>query len=207
MRKTLAASVALVAALALTGCNSATAVIPKPTKQTAATEAKPPLTIPSSFTSSQAKLDFAVKANVDGYHKEIAATLEQAVKDSPTAMGYLALGSNRFSLSDYTGAISAWQQASELDKKVQGEALNNIGNALRDSHQYDQAEASYRQALEIEPTRWTAAVNLASMLEQQGDLKSAVAVLEESTPANQDVVPLQALLLAYQQKLNTTALK
>ena len=204
MRKVLTVGVALVAAVAITGCTSAGAATPGLMKETAAT-AKPPLKIPSSFVSPQARLEYAMKANAEGYHKEIAATLEKAVEEVPTAEGFMALGSNRYSLFDYIGAIAAWKKAAELSPAVEGEAWNNIGNALRDSHRYPEAEGAYREALAIEPARWTAAINLASMAEQQGKLTEAVAVLEAASKVNQDVQPLKGLLAAYQQKLHSTA--
>lgn len=176
-----------------------------PTTPPAAAEQnqKPPLSIPAQFESEQAKLDFAAKAVDDGYYEEAKKLLEETVAKEPNALAYKRLGTANYNVNDLQGAIEAWTKAIELDPGAPGEMRNNIGNALRDLEQYEKAEAAYREALQAEPTRWTAAVNMAGMLKDQGELAKAVAVLENAGQANTDVVDLQIMLQNYRQELAT----
>ncbi len=194
----------LAGAVLLAGCGGAPAggadQNPDPTDQ-AADRQEPPLEIPASFESAEAKQAFAIEAVRDGHYEEAAPLLEESVQERPSAEAFARLGTARYNTGDYDGAIAAWSKAAELDPARAGEMKNNIGNALRDSRRKAEAEAAYREALELEPTRWTAAVNLATMLWLQDRLPEAVAVLESAVATNPDLPHLARLLKSYQEKM------
>lgn len=71
-------------------------------------------------------------------------------------------------------ALPAIQKATELMPE-KAEAHNNLGNALKDLGQLDDAVASYRRALEIKPDFTEAHCNLGNTLQNLGQLEGAVA--------------------------------
>lgn len=190
-----AASLAVLAIL--TGCSGATKKPASPTAQAESVTTKPPLKIPASFADDKTKQAFAVKAIKDGYFAEAKPLLEQVAASATDAVTFVALGTSRFNTEDYAGAISAWSKAAEVDPKLAGEMQNNIGNALRESRKLEEAKTAYRKALQGEPTRYSAAINLATMLKSEGKLPEAMNVLNDALTANKDVAPLKALLASY----------
>lgn len=183
-------------AILLTGCSAGTKQADPP----AAANAKPPLVVPKSFDTEQAKRDFAVKAVNDGYYAEARPLLEESIAAAPDATALSRLGTAKYNLADYNGAVEAWSKAAELDPNLVGEMHNNIGNALRDSKKLEEAEAAYRTALKVEPTRWTAAINLASMLQLSGNLSEAIKVVENALAANKEIEPLSSFLSSLKEE-------
>ncbi|MBK8726285.1 MAG: tetratricopeptide repeat protein [Holophagaceae bacterium] len=62
----------------------------------------------------------------------------------------------------------------------------NLGNALRRSARWPEADAAYRRALALDPKLVDASVNLASLLNDQGRFAEAVDLLEAALPFAQD---------------------
>jgi tetratricopeptide (TPR) repeat protein len=194
------APILLAGALILTGCTKAGSSATPPAKAAgdSATQ-KPPLQVPAQFANEADKRGFAVKAVGDGYYAEALPLLEQTVAAEPNAIAYRELGTARYNLKDYKGAADAWTQAGKLDSTLQAQMESNVGNTLRDSKDYAGAEAAYRKALQIDPHRWQAAINLATMLRLNGKTEDAVAVLQAAIPDNKDITPLSNLLKSLQE--------
>lgn len=192
----------IVTAVAITGCASGNKTQQVSGGTPSLSTPMPTLSIPATFENNAERLQFAAKAVMDGYYPESKKLLEQAVATQPTAEGYRLLGTARFNLSDFNGAIEAWTKAGQLDSALESEMQNNIGNAYRDSKKLDGAESAYNKALELEPGRWTTAVNLATMLRMNGRLKEAVDVLEAARQHNPSVTPLGELLSAYKAEMH-----
>lgn len=187
-------------ALAMTGCSKTTEP-PKPTETAAAKKEKPPLEVPASFADEATRQEFVKKAIKDGYYKEAKQILESSIGSAPSANAYASLGTARYNLKDYAGAIEAWNKAAELDATKAAMMQNNVGNALRDSKKPEEAKAAYDKALKLDPTTWNAAVNLASLHSSEGKYDQAVAVLEKAIPNNPTIEPLKTLLESYKKKL------
>lgn len=194
---TMGLAAVLTGAVLLTGCSARSAKTEPPAAPAA--PAKPALTIPESFANDQAKIDFAVKAVNDRYYAEGKKLLEEAMATAPSADGYAKLGTARYNLKDYAGAIEAWTKASELDPSRQAILRTYIGNALRDQGKTADAEAAYRKAMETDPKTWNAAINLATLLNGQGKKADAIAVLEQAAPANPEITPIASLLESYKK--------
>lgn len=192
----------LTASLAFAGCSGRKAPAVAGTTDTAvpAANQKPPLVVPSAFASIADKQDFAVRAVADGYYAEAKPLLESVVASEPTPLAYGRLGTARYNVGELEEAIEAWKKAAEMDPGMTGEALNNAGNALRDLKRLAEAEAHYRKALEVEPTRWTAATNLAVILKSQDRSAEAITVLEQALANNKEVPPLASLLSDLKQE-------
>ena len=71
-------------------------------------------------------------------------------------------------------ALSAMQRAAQLSPE-DAAIHNNLGNALKDSGEYEAAAASYRKALELEPAFADAHNNLGNALKNLGQINEAVA--------------------------------
>ena len=199
--------VAMVGAVALTGCGSANKQAPA--AETAAAEAtapqKPKLEVPQSFESEQAKRQFALKAMLDDYYADAEPLLADVVKNTPTDAGaYAYLGTTRYMLKHYDQAIEAWTKAAELDPSRAAEMQNNIGNALRDAKKADEAIAAYQKALALEPTRWSAAVNMADMLKQSNKLDEAIKVLDTAVANNPKEAVLASVADSYKKEATKT---
>jgi len=190
----------VVASVALTGCGGSRQPHPS---QVAEAGARPVLKVPEAFANETERRMFVVQAVSEGHYAEAKTILEKVTALDSDSAGLALLGTARYNLSDDPGAIAAWSRAGELNPSQAGEMQNNIGNALRDSRKQAEAEASYRKALKLEPTRWTAAVNLATMLKLENKLPAAIAVLEAAIPANKSIEPLSALLEAYRAEART----
>lgn len=190
----------LVGTMLLSGCSSGRSA---PVTNKAQAQAKPPLQIPASFPNDEAKKDFAIKAVDEGYYQEAEHLLREALATSPDGRTYANLGTALYQLNNFTDAVDAMAKAAQLDPARTGEMKNNMGNALRDAGKIDEAKASYKEALEAEPTRWTAAVNLATILHTEGKVEDAVKLLEATLPANKNAAPVQTLLEAYKSETKT----
>lgn len=195
-------AVCVLASLSLTGLAgcSKQGGQPEP-KPAVAEQAKPPLEIPKQFASMTERQVFAAGAVHNGYYAEAKVVLEAAIAVDPAALSYQLLGTSLYNLRDYKGAMDAWAKAAERDQTLKGEMQNNIGNALRDSGQLAEAEAAYLSALKIEPTRWTAAINLAALLKDADRLKEAVQILEKAASNNPEVKELGDFLSTYKSEV------
>ncbi len=79
----------------------------------------------------------------------------------------------------YAQAVAGYQQALRLGPGP-AESYNNLGVALTQQDQPDEAIGYYRQALGLKPDYVEAANNLGVALTQQGQLSEAVALLREA---------------------------
>ncbi|HYF93391.1 MAG TPA: tetratricopeptide repeat protein [Symbiobacteriaceae bacterium] len=185
------AAALLISVMLLTACSGRQA---EPTQEVKSAKTRPALVVPKTFASEDEKLNFAVKAVEDRYYAEAAPLLQEITASRPEAAVYTHLGTAKYNLNDTAGAIEAWSKAAEMKPELKAEMRNYVGNALRDAKRLDEAEAAYREALQLDPTGWQAATNLATMLRTNGKVEQAIAVLEEVARTNGHVKPLQDLL-------------
>jgi tetratricopeptide (TPR) repeat protein len=190
----------LTGSIILAGCSGQAKTQPPAQTRTAST-----LEIPKAFPSDQAKMDFAMNAIDNRHYAEAKPLLEEALANNPDAHGYMKLGTARYNLDDYAGAMEAWNKAGELDPTLTSTVLTYTGNALRDGRKPDEAAASYRKALQTDPKQWMAAINLATLLRTQGKTADAVAVLEEAAKVNQEIEPIFNLLDSYKKQAAANA--
>ena len=100
---------------------------------------------------------------------------------------YLEQGTKRYNISDFRGALEAWQQGLALAEKEGnkgyiGAFLNNLGNVYYSLADYPQALSYYQQALKIKreigaPTGREEA-NIGEVYLEQGRLKEAYEVFQ-----------------------------
>ena len=174
---------------------------PQGADATVSKPAKPALVVPESFENEKAKRDFAIVAMADAYYKEAEKLLNELVTATPEAKTLKQLGSARYMLKDYEGAMAAWSKAAELDPALEGEMLNNKANVLRDINKIDEAKETYRQAIAADRTLMTAASNLATLLREEGKLTEAIEVLNQAAVANPKDQIVASMLESYKSSL------
>lgn len=84
-------------------------------------------------------------------------------------------------------ALATLQRAAEL-LPDDAEMHNNLGNALRDTKQFDGAAASFRRALKIKPDYAEIHNNLGNVLQDLGQLDGAVASYRKALEINPRIV-------------------
>lgn len=188
-------------AVVLTGCSMGKKA---PATQETANN-RPALVIPKEFASEHAKRDFAVKAMGNDYYTEAEPLLADVIKNSPNdAAAYAHMGTVKYMLNQFDAAVAAWSKAAELQPNLAAEMQNNIGNALRDARKMEEAKAAYRKATELDPSRSSAAINLADVLKSEGNLEEAVKVLETALTHSPKETLLADLAAAYKQDVAKT---
>lgn len=184
----------------LTGCgkgtNPAPAQVggPSPAVQPAKAPATPaPGATPEGATITQLIL---AKKN-----DEAVQMADKAAKERPKdAEAQFLVGLSRFARGDLDGAIQAYLKTLELNKN-HFVAMNNLGNAFRDTKNFAVAEDWYRKAMTANPQFAVPVQQMALMLESRGKVDEAIRVLEDGArriPTNAD---LQfSLGLMYEEK-------
>lgn len=135
----------------------------------------------SSTTSSEATTTDQTLVTggktLDEYRAEIP-DLEEAVEADPKDLYALeSLAVAHYQLGEYEQAEAAYLEILAITEDAF--TRNNLGNVYRDWGKNEEAKAAYRKAIEVDPTLKYPYVNLAGLLEKEGDVAGAVAILEE----------------------------
>lgn len=194
---TVAVTVLLIGSIFITGCAKANK--PAGTPGGAAPQ-ESTLVVPSSFGSNAERRSFALKAVQDAYYKEAAPLLEQVIAAAPDAEAYLKLGTARYNLAQFDGAIEAWTKAAEMDPQLRSVAKNNIGNALRDSKRLNEAEVAYKDSLSMDPANWQSAINLASLYRTNSRVAEGITVLNTVLQYNENADEVKEMLQVLTQE-------
>ena len=97
------------------------------------------------------------KEKIEEKIKEVINSLEE---DNSFFDGWIALGSYRKQIADYTGAIEVWTYASKI-APLSIVPLNNLGNLYHyQLKNYEKAEEFFKKAIEIGPTYINSYLNL-----------------------------------------------
>ncbi|HET8548793.1 MAG TPA: tetratricopeptide repeat protein [Bryobacteraceae bacterium] len=86
---------------------------------------------------------------------------------------------------DYASAITEWRRALEIEPD-DTTALNNLGAALTESGQFDEAAAEFTKALRIDPENFKAHSNLGVALARTGKFEQARTTLEKALQISPD---------------------
>jgi tetratricopeptide (TPR) repeat protein len=110
----------------------------------------------------------------------LAGYMSAAARPDDAARLWLAVGQLNESCGDYKAAVEAYSRGRELDPEepiVRYFLCNNEGYSLNELGAHEMAEASVREALEIDPTRYNAYKNLGLALVGQGRFAEGVEAL------------------------------
>lgn len=121
-------------------------------------------------------------------HTQYALDQDKAIPE-----GYFLLGLSNQKLGRVTEAEKNFRQALSIHEGW-GDALNNLGNILKEQERINEAVETYRQAALALPTQPGIHYNLAEVLKTQGDMDGAQKSLERSLSLDPDFLPaLQSL--------------
>jgi Flp pilus assembly protein TadD len=119
--------------------------------------------------------------SADAYKAEIP-DLEKKVQANPTDIAsWLELAVANYNLGNYETAVTDYKNI--LAQENDAFTHNNLGNVYRDWGKPDQAIAEYQTAISLDPTLKPPYINLANVYKNQGDLTSAMKVLQQAEAA------------------------
>jgi len=132
--------------------------------------------------------DFAVAkmamAEIYKTHKNdkrgYARCYKEIVDISPTADNYLTLGNALFNIQEPEDAIKAYQAAIEKGSKSDPTLVRKIGQALAQTHDYEQAIQYYLEAVRRDPKLGVLRKDLAKLLWRLQRWQQAIQVLQEA---------------------------
>ncbi|MBD3672379.1 MAG: tetratricopeptide repeat protein [Planctomycetaceae bacterium] len=125
--------------------------------------------------SLQGELELA-RGQADDALKSLQRALEQEPLDAVTQFN---LGDAYLRLGRIEEGIAAYQTAAELNPDFETNAFNNLGMALLQGGDAEEAENAFRQSLESDPSNLNARMNLALSLSLQEQTDDAIAVYED----------------------------
>ena len=118
---------------------------------------------------------------ITGHSRQAVESLERAIRlGGEDYRSLVMLGFARQQAGLAKKAVESYRQALELSGENRAELLNNLGQMLTVTEKLDQAEASYRDALEIRSDYLEAWVNLAVLYRKKGDFSAARRSIEKA---------------------------
>ncbi|MDP3064882.1 MAG: tetratricopeptide repeat protein [Chloroflexota bacterium] len=143
--------------------------------------------LPESEKAVQRQQEAIVKMVSDSSSKYKDQYLRQAKKQVPddTYLANWLEGQSAYEQGDYVTAIAAYRRALEFrpDDPV---ALNNLGNALRRTGQFEEGTKALRRSLELRPDNPNALNSLGVALRDAGQLAEAISVCQRSLEVRPD---------------------
>ena len=116
-----------------------------------------------------------------GFEIEALNLLEKAVKTSPKyPLAYLKLGDYYAEKRDLTKAIENWENFALFDSSDGYTIYSNIESALFDLGRFSEVEKFYRRILNNNPINLAALTRLANVLEEKGQHKDALSLVDET---------------------------
>eukprot|EP00929_Paragymnodinium_shiwhaense_P004427 TRINITY_DN10535_c0_g2_i1.p1 TRINITY_DN10535_c0_g2~~TRINITY_DN10535_c0_g2_i1.p1 ORF type:complete len:730 (-),score=229.67 TRINITY_DN10535_c0_g2_i1:83-2272(-) len=118
-----------------------------------------------------------------GSKKEAEGLYQKAMEVAPAHhISYMSLGRLYMAEEDIPveRAVEMFRKAAELtdSASVRANAHNNVGGLLRVSEQWEEAEKSFKAAVQADPEHLGALYNLGSVLSQLGKVKEALEVFK-----------------------------
>jgi tetratricopeptide (TPR) repeat protein len=115
--------------------------------------------------------------------------LQAAVSRRPGDLGLLMslAGCYPIDQKESAGEKVRWLQAAVTAAPANPVTHNNLGNALKQKGQVDEAIASFRNAIRLDPRFASAHLNLGNALHQKGDLDGAIACFRKALHLQSDL--------------------
>ena len=124
-----------------------------------------------------------------GSEKEAINLFEKAVKTSPKfALSYLKLGDYYAEKRDLTKAIENWENFALYDTNDGHTIYPKIESALFDLGRFSEVEKFYRRILNNNPINLAALTRLANVLEEKGQHKDALNLVDETLAKNESSI-------------------
>ena len=112
--------------------------------------------------------------------EEAETLFRKAINDSPNyGLPYKYLGDINNINRDLVKAVENWEKYMELSPNESYKVFDNIETALFDSGRYSEVENFYRNVLNENPLDINAGLRLANVLNEKGENKSAIALIDQ----------------------------
>ena len=120
-----------------------------------------------------------------GQESEALSIFNKAVKIAPDyGLSYLRLGDYYSDKRDLTKAIENWEKFAIYDPKDSHKVYSKIESALFDLGRFSEVEKFYERILDNDPLNLTALAKLANVLEEKGDHRDALNLVDEALSKN-----------------------
>ena len=120
----------------------------------------------------------------------------QAINDSPNyGLPYKYLGDINHLNRDLVKAVENWEKFIELSPKDNYKVFDNIETALFDLGRYSEVEKFYRKVLDGNPNDINAGQRLANVLNEKGENKAAIALIDQFIEQNEASISVMLMKL------------
>ena len=120
-----------------------------------------------------------------GLENEALSIFNKAVKTAPKyGLSYLRLGDYFSDKRDLTKAIENWEKFALYNPTKSYKVYSKIESALFDLGRFSEVEKFYERILENDPLNLTALAKLANVLEEKGDHRDALNLVDEALSKN-----------------------
>ena len=134
--------------------------------------------------------------------EEAEDLFRKAINDSPNyGLPYKYLGDIKHLNRDLVKAVENWEKYMELSPTESHTVFDNIENALFDLGRYSEVEKFYRKVLNENPSDINAGLRLANVLNEKGENKSAIALIDQFT--SQEQASISVMLMKLKLSLST----
>jgi len=138
---------------------------------------------------------------------EKAETLfRKAIKDSPNyGLSYKYLGDIKHLNRDLVKAVEYWEKYMDLSPDESYKVFDNIETALFDLGRYSEVEKFYRKVLESNPNDLNAGQRLANVLNEKGESKAAISLIDQFANQNNSSISVMLMKLKLSLLIKTPA--
>ena len=134
--------------------------------------------------------------------EEAENLFRKAINDSPNyGLPYKYLGDIKNIKRDLVKAVENWEKYMELSPNESHKVFDSIETALFDLGRYSEVEKFYRKVLNENPSDINAGLRLANVLNEKGENKSAIALIDEFI--DQKEASISVMLMKLKLSLST----
>ena len=140
----------------------------------------------------QKGIDFLKNNNLN----EADSLFRKAINDSPSyGLPYKYLGDIKHLNRDLVKAVENWERYIDLSPQENYKVFDRIETALFDLGRYSEVEKFYRKVLDVNPNDINAAQRLANVLNEKGENKAALALVDQFIEGNKLSISLMLMKL------------
>ena len=141
-----------------------------------------------------------------GNHLEAEELFRSLINDSPNyGMPYKYLGDIKYLNRDLVKAIDYWEEYMELSSDDSHLVFDSIETALFDLGRYSEVEKFYRKVLEKNPRDLNAGQRLANVLNEKGENKAAIELIDQFIDDSKPSLSLMLMKLKLSLSIKTPA--
>ena len=138
--------------------------------------------------------------------EEAEKLFKKAIDESPNyGLPYKYLGDIKNINRDLVQAVENWEKFMKLSPIEGYKVFDSIETALFDSGRYSEVEKFYRKVLNENPSDINAGLRLANVLNEKGENKSAIALIDQLIDQKEESISVMLMKLKFSLSTQTTA--